>query len=149
MINATTSNNSKNSNINWLQLTQVDNDLELSNQYANICQQHKEQNKWVLFINPEESSIEQLAKTHEVDPSKILMVNYRSSLKNNAKIELTHITSVLSKGNCSAVIVSNSSFTNQEIMQLESSAKQGSTQCFILKNTASNPLTSFKLPTLH
>ena len=149
MINATTSNNSKNANTHWLQLTQVDNNLELSNQYAHICQQHKEQHKWVLFINPEESSIEQLAKIHGIDSSKILMVNYKNSFKSNQKIALTHITSVLSKGNCSAVIVSNSTFKKQEIMQLESSAKKGATQCFILKNTASNALISFEQPTLH
>ena len=122
---------------NWLQLTQVNNNIELSKQYAHICQQHKQQKKWVLFINPEESSIEQLAQTHDIDASKVLMVNYKSSVNGNIKVDLAHITSVLSKGNCSAVIVSNSSFAIQEIAQLESSAKKGETRCFLLKNTAS------------
>lgn len=132
-------NNSTSSRVNWLQLTNVNNNVELSNQYAHICQQHKQQKKWVLFINPEESSIEQLAHTHDIDASKILMVNYKNSLKGNAKVELAHVKSVLSKGNCSAVIVSNSSFARQEIAQLESSAKKGETQCFLLKNkTLSN-----------
>jgi len=133
-------NNSKNisdsKRANWLQLTHVNNNFELSDQYANICQQHKQQKKWVLFINPEESSIDQLAHTHDIDASKILMVNYKSSLKGNSKVELTHIKSVLSKGNCSAVIVSNSSFARQEIAQLENSAKKGETRCFLLKNKA-------------
>ena len=133
-------NNSKeistNTNANWLQLTNVNNNFELSNQYAYICQQHKQQKKWVLFINPEESSIEQLAHTHDIDASKILMVNYKNSTRGNIRVELAHIKSVLSKGNCSAVIVSNSSFVTQEIAQLESSAKKGKTQCFLLKNTA-------------
>lgn len=123
---------------NWLQLTSVNNNVELSSQYAHIYQQHKQQKKWVLFINPEESSIEQLAHIHDIDASKILMVNYKNSLKNNIKIELAHIKSVLSKGNCSAVILSNSSFATQEMAQLENSAKEGETQCFLLKNTATN-----------
>ena len=122
---------------NWLQRTNVNNNFELSTQYAHICQQHKQQKKWVLFINPEENSIEQLAHTHDIDASKILMVNYKSSDKGNIKVELAHIKSVLSKGNCSAVIVSNSSFATQEIAQLASSAEKGETRCFLLKNSSS------------
>ena len=131
-------NNSTNisTKVNWLQLTDVNNNLELSTQYAHICQQHKQQKKWVLFINPEEISIEQLAQTHDIDVSKILMVNYKNSLKSNLRVELAHIKSVLTKGNCSAVIVSNSSFATKEIAQLETSAKQGKTRCFLIKNTA-------------
>ena len=131
-------NNSTNisTKVNWLQITDVNNNLELSSQYAHICLQHKQQKKWVLFINPEEISIEQLAQTHDIDVSKILMVNYKNSLKSNLRVELAHIESVLTKGNCSAVIVSNSSFATKEIAQLETSAKQGKTRCFLLKNTA-------------
>ena len=123
---------------NWLQRTNVNNNFELSTQYAHICQQHKQQKKWVLFINPEESSIEQLAHTHDIDASKILMVNYKNSDNGNIKVELAHIKSVLSKGNCSAVIVSNSSFATQEIVQLANSAEKGETRCFLLKNNAQN-----------
>jgi len=120
-------------NANWLQLTNVNDDSELSNQYANICQQHKQEKKWVLFINPEENSIEQLSKTHGIDVSKILMVNYKNTLKSNTKIELERVKSVLSKGNCSAVILSNTDFQSEEIAQLESSACEGKTQCVLLK----------------
>jgi cell division inhibitor SulA len=137
IINSSTNINTS-TKANWLQLTNVNNNVELSTQYAHICKQHKQQKKWVLFINPEESSIEQLSHTHDIDASKILMVNYKASLKSNIKVELAHIKSVLSKGNCSAVIVSNSSFAAQEIAQLKSSATKGETQCFLLKNTASN-----------
>ncbi len=122
-------------NANWLQLTNVTDDYELSNQYAHICQQHKQEKKWVLFINPEESSIELLAKKHGIDVSKILMVNYKNAEKTN-KIDLEHIKSVLSKGNCSAVILANTGFENEEIAQLESSACAGKTQCVILKKRA-------------
>jgi cell division inhibitor SulA len=134
---------------NWLQLTNVNNNVELSTQYAHICQQHKQQKKWVLFINPEESSIEQLAHTHDIDASKILMVNYKNNLKGITKVGLSHIKSVLSKGNCSAVIVSNSSFETQEIAQLASSAKKGETRCFLLKNTASGNSPSVATRVIH
>ena len=120
-------------NKNWLQHTNVNDDFELSNQYAHICQQHNQEKKWVLFINPEESSIEQLAKTHDVDVSKILMVNYKNAIKAKTKIDLEQVKSVLSKGNCSAVILSNTDFKNEEIAQLENSACAGKTLCVLLK----------------
>lgn len=120
-------------NVNWLQHTNVNDNFELSNQYAHICLQHKQEKKWVLFINPEESSIEQLAKTHGVDASKVLMVNFRSDLTADTKVNLERVKSVLSKGNCSAVILSNSNFKNEEIIQLENAACEGKTQCVLLK----------------
>lgn len=132
MISRVRDNNSQ-LNVNWLQHTNVNNNVELSNQYAHICHQHKQEKKWVLFINPEESSIEQLAKTHGIDVSKILMVNYKNTLKANTKIDLERVKSVLSKGNCSAVILSNTDFKNEEIIQLENSACEGKTQCVLLK----------------
>ena len=112
-------NNKASLNANWLQHTNVNDTFELSNQYANICQQHKQENKWVLFIDPEESSIEQLAKTHGIDVSKILMVNYKNTSTTRAKVELNQIKAVLSKGNCDASILSNSLFKANEIAQLE------------------------------
>ena len=120
-------------NVNWLQHTNVNNNYELSDQYAHICQQHKQEKKWVLFINPEESSIEKLAKTHGVDVSKILMVNYKSAIESQTKVALEQIKSVLTKGNCSAVILSNTNFASEEITQLENSACAGKTQCVLLK----------------
>lgn len=120
-------------NANWLQCTNVEDDFELSNQYAHICQQYKQEKKWVLFINPEESSIEQLAKVHDIDVSKILLVNYKSTINTHTKINLERVKSVLNKGNCSAVILSNTNFNSEEITQLENSACEGKTQCVLLK----------------
>jgi len=144
-------NNSTNieTSTSWLQHTYVNDKYELSNQYAHICQQHKQQKKWVLFINPEESSIDQLARIHDIDASKILMVNYKNSLKGNISVDLAKIKSVLSKGNCSAVIVSNSSFATPEIAQLETSAKIGETRCFLLKNNAQDNYSMVNKPVMH
>lgn len=144
-------NTQKNISVNnsWLQLTNVNDNFELSTQYACICQQHKQQKKWVLFINPEESSIEKLAHTHDIDASKILMVNYKGSIKSNICVDLAQIKSVLSKGNCSAVIVSNSSFATPEIKELEASAKKGGTRCFLLKNKASDNYSMINKRVMH
>lgn len=132
MINIVNDNNTQ-LNVNWLQHTNVNNNFELSNQYAHICLQHNQEKKWILFINPEESSIEQLAKTHGVDASKVLMVNFKSDVTADTKVNLERVKSVLSKGNCSAVILSNTNFKNDEIFQLENAACEGKTQCVLLK----------------
>jgi len=144
-------NNSTNigTNTSWLQHTRVNDKYELSNQYAHICQQHNQQRKWVLFINPEESSIDQLASIHDIDASKILVVNDKNSSHGNIKVKLAQITSVLSKGNCSAVIVSNSSFARAELVQLERSAEKGETRCFLLKNTTKNNEGLVAKPVIH
>ena len=120
-------------NVNWLQHTNVNDNFELSNQYASICLQHKQEKKWVLFINPEESSIEQLAKTHGIDASKVLMVNFKIDVTADTKVNLERVKSVLSKGNCSAVILSNTNFKNEEVTQLENAACEGKTQCVLLR----------------
>ena len=132
MINIVNDNNTQ-LNVNWLQHTNVNNNFELSNQYVHICLQHNQEKKWILFINPEESSIEQLAKTHGVDASKVLMVNFKSDVTADTKVNLERVKSVLSKGNCSAVILSNTNFKNDEIFQLENAACEGKTQCVLLK----------------
>jgi len=125
----------------WLKLTSVENHQELSSQYADICQQYNQEKKWVLFINPEESSLEQLAKTHGVDISKILCVSFKGKNKTNhlldeksAHLDIEQIKGVLCRGNCSAVILSNASFSTEEIIALDNCARLGETQCVLLKN---------------
>jgi cell division inhibitor SulA len=126
----------------WLKLASVDNHTELSFKYADICKQHKQEKKWVLFINPEESSLEQLAHTHGVDISKVLCVSFKGKNKINkllneksAYLDIEQIKSVLCRGNCSAVILSNASFGADEMAALDSCARLGETQCVLLKNT--------------
>ena len=125
----------------WLKLTRVKNTQELSSQYADICQQHNQEKKWVLFINPEESSLEQLAKTHGVDISKVLCVSFKGKNKVNnlvnkksAHLDIEQIKNVLCRGNCSAVILSNASFSSEEITALDTCARLGETQCVLLQN---------------
>lgn len=125
----------------WLKLASVENQQELSSQYADICQQHNQEKKWVLFINPEESSLEKLAQTHGVDISKVLCVSFKGKNKTNhlldersAHLDIEQIKSVLCRGNCSAVILSNASFAADEISALDSCARLGETQCVLLQN---------------
>lgn len=125
----------------WLKLANVESQTDLSNTYADICQQHKLEKKWVLFINPEESTLEQLSQKHGVDISKILCVSFKGKNKVNnlvgdksAHLDIKQLKSVLSRGNCSAVILSNASFTDTEIDSLDRSARSGETQCVILKH---------------
>ena len=132
----------------WLQLANVANQQELSSHYASICQRHNQERKWVLFINPEESSLEQLAKTHGIDVSKVLCVSFKGKNKINnlldnksAHLDIEQIKSVLCRGNCSAVILSNAYFTTDEISALDSCARLGETHCVLLKNQRKNKLT--------
>lgn len=131
----------------WLELSHVDNSIDLSNQYANICQQHKQEKKWVLIINPEEASLEQLASKHGVDISKVLCVSFKGKNKVNnllddrsAHLDIEQIQSVLSRGNCSAVILSNASFNHAEMQALNTSAQLGETHCVLLNNNKKSNL---------
>ena len=125
----------------WLELSNVENTLELSKQYANICQKHKQEKKWVLIINPEESSLEQLASKHGVDISKVLCVSFKGKNKINniidnksAHLDIEQIKKVLCQGNCSAVILSNASFNQGEMQELSTSAQLGETHCLLVNN---------------
>ena len=129
----------------WLQLANVDNYQELSSHYATICQQHGQEKKWVLFINPEESSLEQLVQTHDVDISKVLCVSFKGKNKtqhlcdeNSAHLDVGQIKKVLCRGNCSAVILSNANFSADDMAALGQSARFGETQCIVLKNQRVN-----------
>ncbi|TMM44765.1 hypothetical protein [Colwellia ponticola] len=126
----------------WLKLTSVANHQELSSHYVTICQQYNQDKKWLLFINPEESSLEQLAQSHGVDVSKVLCVSFKGKNKtnnltdiNSAHLDIEHIKNVLRRGNCSAVILSNASFDTDEIIALNDCARLGETRCVLLKNT--------------
>ncbi len=125
----------------WFELTSVDNHHELSSQYANICQQYEQEKKWVLFINPEESSIEHLTQVHGVDITKVLCVTFKGKNKlhnmlseKSAHLDIEQIKSVLCRGNCSAVILSKASFAVKEMNELNNCARLGETHCVLLTN---------------
>ncbi len=118
----------------WLQKKSVANNLEVSSHYADICQQNKHQHKWVLFINPEEASMDQLASFDEIDTSKALCATVKVSTKGENKKAIELIKQALSQGNCSAVVLSNTILNQEEVAQLELYAAMGETRCEVLNN---------------
>ncbi|MEW6991724.1 hypothetical protein AADZ91_13705 [Colwelliaceae bacterium 6441] len=114
---------------NWIDIRNINNALQLSNQYEDICRQHKLNNKWILMVNPEDDSLALLSKSKRVDTSKILKIN-----TNITKVNLQSIGSTLCKGNCSAVVLCNPSLKNEEIEQLKQYAEKGQTTCIVLTN---------------
>ncbi|WDE09716.1 SulA-like leucine-rich domain-containing protein [Thalassomonas haliotis] len=114
----------------WLNIKNIENQQQCSKQYSDICQQHYQQKKWILVINPEKNALEGLCDSSCLDTSKILQVN-----TNKVKVNLENIEKALSKGNCAAVILSNASLAQAELSHLADCAREGKTPCFILKNT--------------
>jgi len=123
---------SKTENVNynpWLDIQNVDNTKQLSQLYNKVCQQHKHEKKWILVINPEDETLEKLSLSRDIDTSKILRVNI-----NKHSLNLTGINKALSKGNCSAVILSDAALKQDDISQLTQSAWQGKTHCIMLNS---------------
>ena len=113
----------------WLNITTLENQQQCSKQYSEICQQHNQQKKWILVINPQKNALESLSDATEFDTSKILQVN-----TNKVKVNLENIENALSKGNCAAVILSNVTLGQPQLSHLASCAQRGKTPCFILKD---------------
>tara|TARA_R110000737_G_scaffold317535_1_gene328240 strand:- start:9994 stop:10464 length:471 start_codon:yes stop_codon:yes gene_type:complete len=112
----------------WCNVIRVKNSYDLSEKYQNICQIHHNDNKWILMINPENDSLEQLSMMGKINPEKILKVNV-----NKVNINLEHIKNTLLKGNCSAIILSNAHYNNAQLKEISRSAALGKTQCIILQ----------------
>ncbi|WP_281557166.1 SulA-like leucine-rich domain-containing protein [Thalassomonas sp. RHCl1] len=114
----------------WLNIKNIESQQQCSKQYTDICQQHYQQKKWILVINPEKNALECLSDSTWLDTSKILQVN-----TNKVKVNLENIEKALSKGNCAAVILSNASLAQAELSHLADCARKGKTPCFILKSS--------------
>jgi len=113
----------------WLDIREQITDFELSQQYVDICQQHSLENKWILMINPQNDSLDQLNNSNDIDTSKVLRVN-----TNKVKINIKNVETALSKGNCAAVVLCNACLNESELIELITYAQQGKTQCIVLNN---------------
>ena len=118
------------SNKRWCNIIHVTSAVDLSEKYQSICQNHQIDGKWILMINPENESLDQLSTMGKIKPEKILKVN-----ANKVNINLEHIKRTLLKGNCSAIILSNAQFSPVEMSELSSCASLGKTQCIVLQQT--------------
>ena len=125
-------NNNLTKNKTWLNIENLEGQLTIAKQYADICLQHEMKNKWILMVDPEVKSIESLSLNSKINTANILRVNsHKQGLK------LNNIKTALKTGNCSAVVLCNSAFKAVEIDQLMRCAEKGNTQCILLNN---NPL---------
>lgn len=92
-----------------------------------LCTEHKNNKKWILIINSEESAISTLQHQQTVDTSKILHINNRK-VKVNAK----NIETALTKGNCSAIILGENNFHTEQLNYLHHCAKRSNTTLVLL-----------------
>ena len=99
----------------------------VKSEYASICSEYGANGQWIMMINPEEDSLEQLASNEAIDPSRVLKVNSR-----HREVRLNNIERALLKGNCSALILCNPKLANNEVNRLTKMASKGKTQCIIL-----------------
>ena len=112
----------------WCNVINVDSACDVSEKYQDICQNHHNDKKWILMINPENSSLEQLSNMGKINPAKILKVN-----SNKVNVSLEHIKHTLLKGTCSAMILSNANYNQAELKEISRCATLGKTQCILLQ----------------
>ncbi|MFB1016316.1 MAG: hypothetical protein QMC51_11765 [Alteromonadaceae bacterium] len=114
----------------WFNIKNIASINQIPTIYDTVCRQHQHKKKWILMINPEDEMLENLANIENIDTTKILRV----SIKDNT-FSLKSIKNILTQGNCSAVILSDTHLKVDEISELSNCARQGKTQCIVL-NTA-------------
>lgn len=113
----------------WCNVVHVNNAIDLTEKYQDICQKHYDNSKWILMINPENDSLEQLSTMGKINPEKILKVN-----ANKVNVSLEHIKSTLLKGTCSAMILNDASYNEDELNDIAHCAAIGKTQCILLQH---------------
>lgn len=123
----------------WCNVVRVNNAVDLSEKYQDICKKHYDNSKWILMINPESDSLEQLSNMGKINPAKILKVN-----ANKVNVSLEHIKSTLLKGTCSAMILSDTNYNEDELNEIAQCAALGKTQCILLQQ-----INSVKTQQLH
>jgi len=116
----------------WCNIVRVNSPFDLSEKYQDICKNHYDDNKWILMINPESDSLEQLSNMGKINPAKILKVN-----ANKVNVSLEHIKKTLLKGTCSAMILSGANYDKAELNEISRCAALGKTQCIILQQSDS------------
>jgi len=113
----------------WLNIKSVNTSADLTAEYKNICHKFRSDNKWVLMVNPENDSLDQLAHSRNNGGNKVLRVH-----SNKVNVSIENIKTALNKGNCSVVVLCNTSFNKTELDLLSHYAKNGKTPCIVLKN---------------
>ena len=120
------SNNQVPSN-SWIKVHELNQEDNLEKHYEELCQKHHLSNKWLLIINPEDETLAQLSNNTSLDTSKILKID-----PHKKPVNIDNIKSVLSQGNCSAVVLCNPNLQLEELKLLQTYAQLGQTQCVVL-----------------
>lgn len=121
--------NDLSSSSNWLTIKNSKYNVGLATEFVNICQQYDQDDRWILMIDPEEKDIILLNKSKQINRSKILRINSKK-----VKLDSKNIKTTLAKGNCSAIILCDTKFVQQQLFSFNQYAKQGNTQCIVLNS---------------
>ncbi len=113
----------------WFDVRHVSNVSQLSSEYQDLCLKHERNNKWILMVDAEVDSLRRVSHD-QFDKSKVLLVN-----SNKVKVNLAAIETALCSGNCSAVILCDSMFEDEQIEKLCESARRGKTKCILLNRS--------------
>lgn len=114
----------------WCNIIEVNDSYDLSAHYQDICLNHHNDHKWILMINPENNSLEQLSIMGKINPERILKVN-----ASKVNVSLEHIKNTLLKGTCSAMILSNAHYSQAQLTEISHCAASGKTHCILLQKT--------------
>lgn len=115
----------------WCNIVPVISSSDLTDKYQDICQNYRDENKWILMINPENDSLEQLSNMGKINPEKILKVN-----SNKVNVSLENIKNTLLKGTCSALILSDGKYNQAELKEIAQCATIGKTHCILLQSSS-------------
>jgi hypothetical protein len=99
----------------------------LAEHVSSLCITHQASKKWILLIDDEEATVSALSNEHSIDKSKILHINNRKVTVNANNIE-----TALLKGNCSAIVLANNTFQQEQISHLSSYAAKTNTTFLVL-----------------
>lgn len=103
----------------------------ITKEVGSLCHQHKNNKKWILLINNEDSTISTLQQQRTIDTSKVLHIN-----NTKVKINAHNIETALTKGNCSAVVLADNTFQKEQINHLHHCAKLSNTELVLLDNVS-------------
>jgi cell division inhibitor SulA len=112
-----------------LAIRTIVNEQQYMSEITTICQQYASDKRWVLMINPNDKSLEQLVTCQQIKATNILRVNGAKH-----KVSILAIEKALMTGNCAVVIICSNEFTRAELSELKYCASIGNTQCIILSN---------------
>ena len=96
---------------------------------ANVYSSHKNANKWIMMIDPEDGALKSLTNNNDLDTRKILRVH-----SERVKVGAESIQAALKKGTCSAVVLCKKLFAQQQIDALSQLAKQSNTDFIVLND---------------